>query len=233
MTEQPGIYRDSLSTEGKFTTVQNAWIRSTNLSPAANFLWIYLLSHKVGYELRDTQIIAETGFGPKGLRGARNELENAGWLVLRRKKNPDGSLGTYAYHLQEPRVPMGTVDISTVEESTVPDAPDLRSTNTKKTIRKKTSKRVLSDVPEDFAPNETTLKNPKYSGFDIQHEVERFINWHQAKGIQNKDWQAAFRNWLNNALDFRSKQDYREVEKERSKREMDAWLRSMEDSDDS
>lgn len=233
MTDEPGIYRDSLPNEGNFTTVQNSWIRSTNLSPSANFLWIYLLSHKIGYELRDTQIIAETRFGPKGLRGARNELEKAGWLVLRRKKNADGSLGTYAYHLQDPRVPYGTVEDGTVEHGTVPEGPDLRKTINKNTNTKKTRKRVLSDVPADFTPNDTTLNNPKYAGLDFGYEVERFINWHQAKGIQNKDWQAAFRNWLNNALDFRSKQDYREVEKKRSERELDEWLRKMEGSDDS
>ena len=224
MNEEPGIYRDQLPTDGHFTTVRNSWIRSTDLSPQANFLWIYLLSHKVGYELRDTQILTETGFGPKGLRAARSELEDAGWLVLRRKKNPDGSLGTYAYHLQEPRVPQGTVEQSTVEQGTVPEGPDYKKTISKKTISKKTNKRALSDVPEDFAPNETTLNNPKYAGVDMAHEVERFINWHQAKGVQNKDWQAAFRNWLNKGLDYRAQRDYRESDREQSRRELDAWI---------
>jgi hypothetical protein len=131
MTNEPGIYRNELPTDGKFTTVANEWIRNTNLSPQANMLWIYLLSHKVGYELRDGQILRETGFGRKGLRAARNELAEKGWLVLERMKNADGSLGTYAYHLQTARDPQGTVAEGTVEQGTVAEGSDLRRLITK------------------------------------------------------------------------------------------------------
>ena len=135
---EAGIYRNKLHTEGNFTTVSNAWIRKSGLTPGANFLWIYLLSHKVGYELRDSQILNETGFGPKGLRSARKELVENGWLRLERRKNADGSLGTYSYFLQEPRVPMGTVDVGTVEQGTVPEGSDIRRLIPKKTNTKKT-----------------------------------------------------------------------------------------------
>lgn len=124
--DNPGIYRNELAIDGNFTTVDNTWIRNSGLTPQANFLWIYLLSHKVGYELRDSQILRETGFGRKGLRAARGELVEKGWLVLERMKNPDGSLGTYAYYLQEPRDPMGTVAGGTVEQGTVAEGSDLR-----------------------------------------------------------------------------------------------------------
>lgn len=135
---ETGIYRNKLTTEGNFTTVSNAWIRKSGLTPSANFLWIYLLSHKVGYELRDSQILNETGFGPKGLRSARKELVDAGWLKLERKKNSDGSLGTYSYFLQEPRVPLGTVEGGTVEQGTVPEGSDIRKLITNKTNSKNT-----------------------------------------------------------------------------------------------
>jgi hypothetical protein len=131
MVEAPGIYRNELDVDGNFTTVENVWIRSSGLTPQANFLWVYLLSHKIGYELRDGQILRETGFGRKGLRAARNELVEKGWLVLERMKNPDGSLGTYAYHLQTTRDPQGTVDAGTVAQGTVPEGSDLRRLLTK------------------------------------------------------------------------------------------------------
>jgi hypothetical protein len=124
--DNPGIFRNEITLDGNFTTVDNTWIRSSGLTPQANFLWIYLLSHKIGYELRDGQILRETGFGRKGLRAARAELVDKGWLILERMKNPDGSLGTYAYHLQEPRDPRGTVAEGTVEAGTVAEGPDLR-----------------------------------------------------------------------------------------------------------
>jgi hypothetical protein len=129
--DSAGIFRNELPMDGNFTTVDNGWIRSSGLTPQANFLWIYLLSHKIGYELRDGQILRETGFGRKGLRAARTELVEKGWLILERMKNADGSLGTYAYHLQEPRDPRGTVAGGTVEAGTVAEGSDLRRLKSK------------------------------------------------------------------------------------------------------
>jgi hypothetical protein len=140
MVDAPGIYRNELDIDGNFTTVENVWIRNSGLTPQANFLWVYLLSHKIGYELRDGQILRETGFGRKGLRAARNELVDKGWLVLERMKNADGSLGTYAYHLQTTRDPQGTVDTGTVDAGTVAEGSDLRRLITKeKTNEEKTN----------------------------------------------------------------------------------------------
>jgi len=229
--EEAGIYRNRLQDEGSFTTVRNTWIRSTKLTPQANFLWIYLLSHKIGYELRDSQILTETGFGPKGLRAARQELVDAGWLELRRKTNPDGSFGTYAYHLQQSRVPQGTVEQSTVEQGTVPEGPDIRSTNSKKTINKKTIKRETA-LPDDWQPKDSVYAEEKYSVLNIDDEAESFRNWCLANGKRYVDWDAAFRNWLKKGLDFYSKKHYKEVDRERSRRELDEWLRKQEGKDD-
>lgn len=213
MTNDSGIYRNALRSEGNFTTVNNAWIRSSGLSPQANFLWIYLLSHKIGYELRDSQILNETGFGPKGLRAARKELKEAGWLSLRRKKNADGSLGTYAYYLQEPRVPQGTVDQGTVDESTVdqgtvPEGPHLRSTNSKKTISKKNKSKEISSIrkpqilnADDYNPPAELLQKlgEEFVGLRMGVELEKFRDHHMAKGSRFKDWDRAFRGWLRRA----------------------------------
>lgn len=135
MAETAGIYRNELHLDGNFTTVDNQWIRSSGLSVQANFLWIYLISHRIGYELRDSQILRETGFGRKGLRAARNELEEKGWLVLKRMKNADGSLGTYSYHLQDARDPSGTVATGTVTAGTVAQGSDIRKPSFKKTTK--------------------------------------------------------------------------------------------------
>jgi hypothetical protein len=146
LSNQPGIYRNEVESDGKFTTVLNEWIRNSGLSPQANMLWIYLLSHKIGYELRDSQILHETGFGRKGLRAARTELVEKGWLILERMKNPDGSLGTYAYHLQTSRDPQGTVAVGTVEQGTVAEGSDLR-----KPLPKKTNKKNTNDIERLFS----------------------------------------------------------------------------------
>jgi hypothetical protein len=142
--DNAGIFRNELTLDGNFTTVDNGWIRSSGLTPQANFLWIYLLSHKIGYELRDGQILRETGFGRKGLRAARLELVEKGWLFLERMKNPDGSLGTYAYHLQEPRDPSGTVAGGTVDAGTVAQGSDLRKLKSKENTNKEKTNLVVN-----------------------------------------------------------------------------------------
>jgi len=204
MTAEAGIFRNKLQTEGNFTTVSNSWIRSSGLSPQANFLWIYLLSHKVGYELRDSQILNETGFGPKGLRSARKELVDNGWLRLERKKNADGSLGTYAYFLHEPRVPLGTVEQGSVEQGTVPESPDLRRTITNKTIAKKTISKKGPNNADEYEPSEE-IRNTfeeRWPGLRLDIELVRFRNYHMAKGSKFKLWDRAFVNWLERASEW-------------------------------
>jgi hypothetical protein len=202
MTDTAGIYRNELPIDTNFTTVNNNWIRSSGLSPQANFLWIYLLSHKVGYELRDGQILSETGFGRKGLRAARKELVDSGWLVLERIKNPDGSLGTYAYHLEVSRDPQGTVAVGTVEQGTVAEGPHLRKPLVKKTNDKKTntkgSEPRIRRLPEDWYPSERLLEMfaTKWPSLDRDYEIDQFVNYWLATGGAKADWDRAFQVWM-------------------------------------
>lgn len=229
MTHEAGIFRNKLATEGNFTTVSNSWIRSSGLSPAANYLWIYLLSHKVGYELRDSQILAETGFGPKGLRSSRKELVDNGWLRLERKKNADGSLGTYAYFLQEPRVPMGTVDVGTVEMGTVPEGSDLIRTITKKTNNKKTITKRVPQSADDYEPSEKLISEfaERWPGLSLERELIKFKNNHEAKGSKFKDWDRAFVNWLERAVEWSPEakrlRAWKQYEQQMEEENPDAW----------
>jgi hypothetical protein len=220
MTVEAGIYRNELPTDGKFTTVANDWIRNTGLSPQANMLWIYLLSHKVGYELRDGQILRETGFGRKGLRAARSELVENGWLVLERMKNADGSLGTYAYHLRTARDPQGTVAKGTVEQGTVAEGSDLRRPITKeKTNNKKTISKAKPKNADDYEPSSAIVEpfETDYPGLRLDVELEKFRNHHMAKGSIFKDWDRAFRNWLSRASEWS-----KEARAERARLDSDA-----------
>lgn len=96
-------------------------------------------------------------------------------------------------------------------------------TNERKPSKREPLKRVHS-IPEDWKPKESLYADSRYSGIDIDREAERLRNWSLANGKQYKDWDAAFRNWLEKAIDFSKKIDYKESEKERQKRELDAWV---------
>lgn len=54
-------------------------------------------------------------------------------------------------------------------------------------------------LPDDFAPNEVGLAKAAEKHLDVQAELAKFRNHHEAKGSVMADWQAAWRTWVGNA----------------------------------
>jgi hypothetical protein len=155
MNIEPGIYRPEFPMDGNFTMVPNGLIRDEELPAAAKMLLIYLLSHKVGYQILDSQIIREIGMGREALRTARKQLEAQGFIELERVRNDDKSLGAYRYELQDARGWFSTVGNPTVGEPTVGQAtvgnpPDNRRLIPNKTTAKKTKTKKTSDPDFDL-----------------------------------------------------------------------------------
>jgi len=113
-----------------FTVIPNSWVRNSSLSPAANYLLIYLMTHEVGYEITFGQMQRETGLGIKGLRAALTELQNKGWLEMERTQKSNGQLGPYRYILNEPGIAT-TVPSGTVAAGTVAQGPDNKKNNSR------------------------------------------------------------------------------------------------------
>ena len=122
---EPGVFRPQLAIDRDFTIIPNAWIRNASLSPASNYLLIYLLTHDVGYEVTFGQMQRETGLGIKGIRSALAELQLKNWLVMERTQRDNGQLGPYRYTIRDTTVPQSTVAAATVAEG-----PDYKKINT-------------------------------------------------------------------------------------------------------
>ena len=155
MDIEPGIYRPEFPMDGNFTMVPNALIRDEETPATAKLLLIYLLSHKIGYQILDSQIMRESGLGRAALRTARKELEDLGFIELTRVRHADNSLGGYRYELQDARgwfstVAQSTVEGSTVAHSIVANPPDNRRLNPKKTTVKKTKTKNTGDPDFDL-----------------------------------------------------------------------------------
>jgi len=103
MNVEPGIYRPEFPMDGNFTMVPNALIRDQDLPANAKLLLIYLISHKVGYQILDAQMIRESGLGREAMRTARKKLEEIGFIALERIKRADNSLGAYRYEIKDAR----------------------------------------------------------------------------------------------------------------------------------
>jgi hypothetical protein len=117
-SNEPGVFRPQLSIDRDFTIIPNAWIRNSSLSPGANYLLIYLMTHEVGYEITFGQMQRETGLGIKGVRSSLSELQIKGWLIMERTQRDNGQLGPYRYTLCDTTVPQSTVVAATVAQGT-------------------------------------------------------------------------------------------------------------------
>ena len=194
--KEGGVYRNRLPVDENFTIVPNDWLRGTGLSPVANFLLIYLLSHEVGYEIRVRQIVAETKIGVKAFRSAIKELQAENWVSVSRAKNSDGTLGSYRYELVSSRVPQGTVARSTVAQSTVAQGTLLRKQLRENNYRED-NKRAIK-LPNDWKPSERLMGmfDSKWPDVDRDFEVEQFCTYWWASGKTKVDWDMTFQNWM-------------------------------------
>ncbi|MGV8955027.1 MAG: hypothetical protein ACOH2M_28275, partial [Cypionkella sp.] len=60
-------------------------------------------------------------------------------------------------------------------------------------------------LPEGWTPSERNISDAhskQFSDREINHEADRFADFHRAKGSIFADWDAAWRTWLGNARKF-------------------------------
>lgn len=99
------------------------------------------------------------------------------------------------------------VDINAISTRYQDDAPETETETETDLAQRKTSgppKRGIA-LPADFYPNETGVRLAEGLNLSLAVELEKFRDWHSAKGSTMKDWQAAWRTWARNANDFKGK----------------------------
>lgn len=71
--------------------------------------------------------------------------------------------------------------------------------------KKTYSKKRATQLPKDFEPKLTPAAEASISGWNstkFENELDKFKNYSLANGKIYKDWQAAFRTWIGNAITF-------------------------------
>jgi predicted transcriptional regulator len=245
LSNESGIYRPRLSPDGRFTIIDNHWIRNSGLGPYANYLLIYLVSHEVGYEIKMPQILRETGMGPRAVRSAMNELQEKGWLITKRAVNKLGQLGPYRYEITEPAsVRLSTVEDSTVDNATMDDRTRIKNTNNteNKSIEDKVIVSALDQQFDEFyklyprkmqvgAARRAFIKALTKAKFeDVLEGVIRFANDPNLPPDQFVPYPATWlraESWLDGPLPF---DDRRQKEKQEleDKRKMEEWLNEQD-----
>jgi predicted transcriptional regulator len=167
------------------------------------------MSHKEGYELTYGQIERQTTLGRYAINEAIKILTNKGWLRTERTKKDNGQFGPTSFHILNPDEPEqvdSVADGSSEDDSTMEQPTDIKNTNylDKTKSKEKQRERRASKISDDWKPTQKIIDDyqMKYKGLNHQKELEKFINYYQSKDEARKDWDASYRNWLINAMDY-------------------------------
>jgi len=133
-----------------------------------------------------------------GYRNKRADAEILSYRDFLEKQRSNGKLGgrpkkTHRYPTANP--PLTQRVTQTKPKKTL-------TTNHKPVNNNIESRKIASQYPADFAPNDTCVSLAESHGVPLDIELPKFRDFHQAKGSVFKDWQAAFRMWINNAVKF-------------------------------
>ncbi len=70
----------------------------------------------------------------------------------------------------------------------------------------KGARKRATQIPDDWKPNDGHTAYAVEQQLSLDIEADQFRDYHRAKGSTMKDWDAAFRTWLRNAVKFRRDQ---------------------------
>ncbi|MGW1037398.1 hypothetical protein ACWD4Z_35055 [Streptomyces antibioticus] len=133
-----GIRRGVMAAD-QFTQIANGLFREPWLSFKAKGLSGLLSTHRDGWRMTVADLARRARDGESAVKSGLKELEKRGFLVRRRERGPDGTLGAAAYYLTD--LPALQSSRSQPESGFPPvDDPTLADRATKNTNRKKTNK---------------------------------------------------------------------------------------------
>ena len=183
-----------------FTQIPNNWVRDSNLSLKAIGLLTQLMSHRPGWNMSISSLARFNKTGVRTIKSAVQELELNGYLVRSEKQehNPDGTFADYVWTTADPlqnSVTAKSVDAKEHTKNTI--------TKEQQTIKNKQENKA-SKISDNWKPSQAIVDDykVKYRGLNHDRELEKFINYYQSKDLARKSWDASYRNWLLNAMDY-------------------------------
>lgn len=116
---------------------------------------------------------------------------------------------------------------SLIPDSLIPDSPIVEGEgiSTSPASENEKPSRSKTAIPPDFEPDEANKREAGFLKVDLQTEVLKFTAHYQGTGEVKADWQAVFRKWILNAMQYNADAAKRstgppgETEKDRSRRE--------------
>lgn len=157
---------------------------------------VRLLAFQVGAPEQDVELILQSFFnlqedGWHQTRCDQEIIDYQNWLA--KKSNAGKASAERRKNSRSTGVEQVLDDSSTVEQ---PNQQPL-TTNQQPEANVVAAKR-RRQLPEDFYPDETGLNAAGKKGIDVSVELQKFSDYHRAKGSVMLDWQAAWRTWVGN-----------------------------------
>lgn len=91
------------------------------------------------------------------------------------------------------------------EQLAIPERETERETEKEVEREAEPARRRRQQLPSDFSPDDTGLNAARQRGVSVPEELEKFRNYHLAKGSVMLDWQAAWRTWVGRAQPAQSR----------------------------
>jgi hypothetical protein len=183
-----------------FTQIPNDWVRDSRLTLKAIGLLTQLMSHRPGWNMSVSSLARFNKTGVDTIKSAVKELELYGYLTRSGKQehNDDGTFADFIWTTADPFQNPDAV-------KSVSGKQDTKNTITKEHQRTKNKQEnKASKITDDWQPAQKIIDEypTKYPGLNYAKELAKFINYYTSKAESRKDWNASYRNWLINAMDY-------------------------------
>ena len=205
--------------EDNFTMIPNALARSSEISPRAKAVYLFVSSHETGWRLNSRGIASQLGISQDTVNKGLRELETLGWVKRTQTMTEDSKFSTVVYQVFTVTENLGHVtqnvghgNVGTEDLGHIKKTNSFKKTNESKNTKSARERATACEIDKDWKPDDLQAKRlkDKHPDKSIDEELSKFIVWHQAKGVKRKDWYRAFDNWLKKARS--SRQQFFEVD---------------------
>lgn len=227
------LIRGHHSFDDHFAQIPNQWLRDNRLSLEARGLLAQIMSHAPGWNLSIQSIASQNNIGRDKVRRILNELFEYGYLERSETQAHDekGRLVGFDYVTRDPE---GVTQKPTKAEPTKADPTKVieppKNTIPKNTISKNTiSKKAKPKSADDYYPADWIIEqfDERWPGVSLDRELTKFRDYNEAKGQTYSNWDRAFTNWLNRAVEWSP-----DAKRLRASKEFDDFLAKVKAAED-
>ena len=193
----------------RYTVIHNALLEDDRLSWGAKGLLAYLLSKPDGWQINQAHVENIGTAGRYKVRKLFSELYASGYLEQRQTRDVKGFItGSEVVLVETPSAENRNAVKPEGQKTGMSENRRQVNTDNKQILNTVTTEQPIKgsrECPEDFVPSEKTVRSIQKHHPDLTpDDFNRGLIAMKAHVFKKpiKDWNAAFRNWMNNQVAF-------------------------------